>query len=347
MTLVTPMKTLFKIVPVTVCFCTAMAADIPVAKLTRGEVTRWVTLPGEVKAYQQATLYAKVGGYVQKVNADIGDEVKAGAVLAELEVPELLADKAKAKAELDLAQLEFDRATDAAKKAPDLVVKQTVDAAKGKFEVAKANADRIEAMLGFAKIIAPFDGVITKRWVDKGAFVPSATSGSAASQAGVFMIVDTSKVRVQVAAPEYESALIAKGQAFKFTAEALPEKVFTATVTRFPQMLDAASKTLLVEAEIENEKRDLRPNQYVTVKLGVATHKDVSILPVDGLVMEKLTAVAFVYKDGKAKRSVLKMGFNDGKIVEVLEGLTPDDKVLLVGLTPMTDGQTVTITEAK
>jgi RND family efflux transporter MFP subunit len=340
------MKLLPRLLTASLCLTSALAAEFPVAKLAHGEITRWVTLPGEVKPFQQATLYAKVGGYVQKVNADIGDEVKEGTVLAELEVPELLADRAKAKAELDLAQLEYDRASDAAKRAPDLVVKQTVDAAKGKLEVAKASSDRIETMLGFAKIIAPFDGVITKRWVDKGAFVPAATSGSAAQQAGVFMIMDITKVRVQIAAPEYESSLVAKAQPVRFSVEGLTGKTFEGSITRFPQTLDAASKTMLVEAEIANAKRELRPNMYVTAKLGLETHKDAPIIPVEGLVMEKATAVTFLFKDGKAKRTVLKIGFNDTKNVEVLEGITPDDQVLLVGTSTVTDGQAVTIKEA-
>lgn len=329
------------------CLSAAAGADIPIAKLQRGDITRWVTLPGEVKAYQQATLYAKVGGYVEKVNADIGDEVKQGSILAELEVPELLADRAKAKAELDLAQIEYDRASEAARKAPDLVVKQTVDAAKGKLEVAKAGAERIETMLGFAKIVAPFDGVITKRWIDKGAFVPAATSGSAAQQAAVFMIVDISKARVQAAMPEYESALIAKSQPFKFTAEALPGKTFEAAITRFPQVLDPAAKTLLVEAEISNDKHELRPGMYVTARIGVETHKNAPIMPVEGLVMEKQTAVSFLHKDGKAKRTVIKIGFNDGKNVEVLEGIAAEDDILLVGTTAVVDGQAVTTTKAQ
>lgn len=325
----------------------SFAAEFPVAKITRGDITRWVSVPGEAKPCQQATLYAKVGGYIQSVNADIGDEVKEGQVLAQIEIPEILADQARAKADLDLAQIEFDRTQAAVKKAPDLVPPQTLDSARGKLAVAKALIERNETMLAYAKVTAPFAGVIARRWVDKGTFVPAATSGSAAQQAGLFVLVDLSKVRLQAALPEYESALVANGQPVKFTVEALPGKTFEAKVTRFSGALDSMTKTLLVECEVANEKRELRAGMYASAKFGLELHKDAPIIPVEGLVMEKQTAVAFLFKDGKAKRTVLKIGFNDGKNVEVLEGIAPDDQVLLVGTVPVTDGVTVSVKEAK
>ena len=340
-------KFLPRLCAATVCLGTAIAADIPVAKLTQGDITRWVTLPGEVKAYQQATLCAKVGGYIQSVNADIGDEVKAGSVLAEIEAPELLAERDKLKAELNVAQIDYDRTSTAIKKAPDLVIAQTLDTAKARLDVAKANTSKNENLLEYAQVKAPFAGIITKRWVDKGAFVPAATNNGATQQAGLFVLADVSKIRLQAALPENESALATKNQPVKFSVEALPGKIFDAAVSRLSGALDAATKTLLVEAEVENTKRELRPGMYATVKVGLETHNAATIMPVEGLVMEKATPVAFLFKDGKAKRTVLKTGFNDGKNVEVLEGIAADDKILLVGTTAMTDGQTVTIKEAK
>ena len=98
-------------------------------------------------------------------------------MLADLEVPELIADLAKFKTEAEVAKIDFERTVEAQKKAPDLVIPQTVDNARGKFEVAKASLERIEKLLGFAKITAPFSGVVTMRYVDPGAFIPAATSG--------------------------------------------------------------------------------------------------------------------------------------------------------------------------
>src|SRR5437879_3578370 len=133
---------------------------VQIAQLKRGPITRTITLPAEIKPFQQATLYAKVAGYLKTITVDKGDEVKAGALLAEIEVPELLADLSKYKAEVEVAEIDYKRVNEAQKKAPDLVVPQTVDGAKGKLDVAKANLERTATMLGFARITAPFPGVV-------------------------------------------------------------------------------------------------------------------------------------------------------------------------------------------
>src|SRR5437660_3527662 len=182
-------------------------ANVQMVRPHIGEITRSITLPAEIKAYQQATLYAKVAGYLKTIPVDKGDEVKAGALLAEIEVPELLADFSKYKAEVEVAEIDYKRVSEAQKKASDLVVPQTVDNAKGKLDVAKANLERTETLLGFARITAPFSGKVTRRLVDPGAFIPAATSGSAAQNAAIITLVDFSRVRVQVAVPELETSL--------------------------------------------------------------------------------------------------------------------------------------------
>ena len=180
------------------------ATAVHVIQPKRGEISRWVSLPGNVHAFQQATLYAKTAGYLKSIAVDKGDRVKAGDVLAEIESPELLADEAKLKAELAVTEITLKRATDAQQKAPDLVVPQTIDDARGKFEIAQGNFRRNETLLGYTKIVAPFSGVITRRWVDAGAFIPSATSGSVAQSAAVVMLMDFNSVRIEVAVPEPE-----------------------------------------------------------------------------------------------------------------------------------------------
>src|SRR5437667_1203274 len=205
--------------------------EVKVTHPSRGEITRSITLPGEIKPYQAATLYAKVSGYLKSISVDKGDEVKEGALLAEIEVPELLADRAKYKAEIEVADLDYKRLSEAQKKAPDLVVPQTVDNAKGKLDVAKANLDRTETLLGFAKITAPFSWIVTRRMVDPAAFIPAATSGSAAQNAAIITLVDCSRVRVQVAVPELETSLITTGQPVGVTVDGLPGRSFDGKVT--------------------------------------------------------------------------------------------------------------------
>jgi len=317
---------------------------VPVKK---GDATRSITLPANVLAYQQATLYAKVGGYVKIVAVDKGDAVKAGDVLADIEVPELIADRARYAAELEVADLDFQRIRDAQKKAPDLVVLQAVDAAKSKADVARANVERTDTLLGFAKITAPFSGVITKRMVDPGAFIPAATSGSAAQNAALFTLMDFSKVRVQAAVPEAEVPFIKNGLLVRITVEELPGRNFDGAVTRYAQALDDATKTMLTEIELANPKNELRPGMYASVRIIIETKPDALVIPSDALLVEKTRNSVFTVADNKAKRLTVKTGFNDAGWVEVLEGVSLDQPVILLGKQVLTDGQPVTISEAK
>src|SRR5439155_10529144 len=221
----------------------ALPVAVHPVSVKQGEATRSITLPGNVLAYQQAMLYAKVGGYVKTVAVDKGDSVNAGALLADIEVPELIADRAKYQAELEVAALDYKRINEAKKTAPDLVVPLTVDAAKSKSDVAKANLERTDTLLGFARITAPFGGVITKRMVDPGAFIPATTSGSTAQNAALFTLMDFSKVRVQVAVPEPEVPFIKNHLQVKISVEELAGKAFDGSITRYSHALDEATKT--------------------------------------------------------------------------------------------------------
>src|SRR5262249_15467518 len=156
----------------------------------------------EIKPYQEATLYAKVAGYLKTISVDKGDQVKAGALLAEIEVPELIAERGRYRAEVEVTGIDYKRLSESQKKAPDLVVPQTVDDARGKWDVAKAELERVETLLNYSRITAPFSGVITRRFVDPGAFIPAATSGSTAQSSALMTLTDFNRVRLQVAVPE-------------------------------------------------------------------------------------------------------------------------------------------------
>ena len=322
-------------------------AAVQVVHPKRGSITRNVTLPGEIKAYQQATLYAKVAGYLKTITVDKGDRVKEGDLIADIEVPEMLADLARYKAEVEVAELDYKRLSESQKRLPDLVVPQTVDNAKGKLDVAKASLERTEALLGFAKIAAPFAGVITKRMVDPGAFIPAATSGSAAQNAAIVTLTDFNRVRVQVAVPELETSLIATDQPIKMTVDGLPGRSFEGKITRFSYTLDEATKTMLSEVELPNPKLELRPGMYAIVKIGIERKDDALLVPVDALVVERAGAFVFTINDNKAKKTRVQTGFNDGTHVEIVSGVKPDQPVILVGKRLLGDGQAVKASEGK
>lgn len=324
------------------------AAHVQTIHPHRGEISRSITLPTfRLLAYQEATLYARVGGYLKSISVDKGDAVTAGQLLAEIEVPVILADQAKYQAEVKAAETGYRRVTQARQKAPDLVMPQTTDNARAAFDVAKANLERAQTMLSFAKITAPFAGVITMRWVDPGAFIPDATSSSAAREAAVLTEMDSTKVRVQVAVPEPEVPFIKNGLPAQVTVGELPGKVFTGTVTRYTHALDEATKTMLTEIEIPNPDGALLPGMFASVKLMVERKPDALLLPTEALVIEKRNQSVFTVVDQKAKKVPVKTGFNDGISVEITEGLRPDDSVVLLGKQMLTDGQPVNATEAK
>jgi membrane fusion protein (multidrug efflux system) len=325
----------------------AVPAVVEFTHPKQGNVNRWVTLPASIKAKQEAVLYAKVAGYLQSISVDKGDTVKAGATLAVLETPELTADLARYRAESDAAKAEFERMQQAIKQAPDLVMPAEMDRAKGKYDVAKANLERTQSLLAFNKITAPFSGVITKRFVDPGAFIPAATSGSTAQTAAVVTLMDFSNVRVQIAVPEAEAPLVNKGQAARFSVEGLPDKKFEGKITRLSYALDDASKTMLVEVELANPSLELRPGMYASVQLALQHHDNVMLIPTAALVMEKANAFTYTINGTSAKKRPLKIGFNDGAMVEVQEGIAASDSVILVGKKPLTDGAAIKATEAK
>ena len=325
----------------------AAPATVQLVRPQQGAITRSVTLPGSVAAWQQAALYAKVGGYLKSIAVDKGDAVKAGDLLAEIEVPELLADRAKYRADVAVAEVDFKRVSDAQQKAPDLVMPQTVDEARGKFEIAQANLARIETLLGFTKITAPFAGIVTRRLVDPGAFIPAATSGSAAQTAALVTLADFSTVRVNVAVPEPEVPLIKKDTPALISFQEIPGRLFTGQVARIAYVLDDATRTMLAEIDLPNADFALRPGMYAIVKLGVERHAGALLVPAAAVLVEKAARSVFTVDAAhKARKRPLKIGFEDGVAVEIVDGLAADQAVVLLGKQTLQDGQAVLVSEA-
>ena len=320
---------------------TEPAIAVKMARPFRGAIARTITLPGEIKPYQAATLYAKVTGYLKTITVDKGDHVEEGALLAEIEAPELLADRARYKAEVELANLDFKRLSEAQKKAPDLVVPLSVDTARSKSEVARASLERAETLLQFTKITAPFSAIVTRRFVDPGAFIPAATAGSAPQNAALLTLMDFRTVRVQVAVPELESHRVSAGAPAKLKVEGLPGRDFEAKVTRFSYALDEATRTMLAEIELPNPKLELRPGMYCNVKIGVERKDDALLVPKDAVLIEKANASVFRIVDQKAKKAPVKIAFNDGVNIEIVNGISASDSLILLNQQPIVDGQPV------
>ena len=191
----------------------ASALELPTTKPTNGTIHRWVSLPATLAPWQQATLHAKVTGYIAKISVDKGDAVKAGQVLATLEVPELEADIAKAKAEVKAAEIEVKRLHEARAKSPDLVLPQAVDDAEAKLAIAKAGLERGETQIQFATLKAPFDGIITSRFADPGSLATANTTK-------LLEVTDLSTLRLQIPVTELETGLVTVGKPVKAQIDA-------------------------------------------------------------------------------------------------------------------------------
>ena len=314
----------------------------------RGEITRTVTLPTfRILAYQEARLYAKVSGYLKTLTVDKGDTVASGQLLAEIEVPELLADEAQFKAETEVARTNYQRMVEARHNAPDLVVPQTVDDLFGQWEVARAKLQRTQTLLQYARITAPFSGVITARFVDPGAFIPAATAGTTAQSAALVTLMDFSRLRFQVFVPEAEVPFIKNGLPVRVTVDELPGHTFSGSVTRFAYALDEATKTMLTEIEIPNPAGDLRPGMYASVQLDIQHVPDALLVPAPAVVTERAGSFVFRVDDGKAKKIPVGTGVSDGVNVEITAGLELGAPVILAGGQALNDGQAVTVAEAK
>ncbi len=314
---------------------TAFALELPVSKPTTGLIHRWVSLPATLTPWQQAVLFAKVTGYIATISVDKGDAVKAGQVIAKLEVPELQADLAKSKAEVAAASIEVKRMHEARAKSPDLVLPQAVDDVEAKLAIAKAGMERVTTLLAFAEIKAPFDGIITARHVDVGALV-NANTGK------VVEIVDASTLRLQIPVTEMESALVAVGKPVKAQIDASGPSPVEASISRIAYALDPATRTMLAEADLKNADLKLRPGMYAMTKIAVEKHEGATLIPIAALVMEKTNAFVFKHIDGKAMKTAVKIGFNDGTNVEVPE-LKAEDVLLVPGTVTLTDKQPVSI----
>ncbi|TDU72910.1 membrane fusion protein (multidrug efflux system) [Prosthecobacter fusiformis] len=313
----------------------ALGIELPAAKPHKGTIHRWISLPASLAAWQQVALKARVAGYVKDVSVDKGDVVSAGQTLIEIEVPELQADLISHRATVTAAEVEVKRLHEARKKSPDLILPQSVDDAEARLAIAKAGMDRAETLLQFAQIKAPFAATISDRRVDPGAY-------AAAGGETLLHLVDATTLRLQVPVIEMESSLIKPGQQVEARLEALSGSVVKGSISRTSTVLDPATRTLLVEADLKNEDGRLRPGMFVTARLAVEQHDGATLIPVAGLVKEKASSFVFKHVNGKAVKTAVKPGFNDGVNVELPE-LKADDVILLPGTIILTDGQDVTV----
>jgi RND family efflux transporter MFP subunit len=303
----------------------------------RGTSGRHLVLPGEVRAWYSAPIYARVNGYVKMWYKDIGAKVKAGDVLAEIDTPDLDQQYEQARDELARAQADAALAELTAKRweamrVTDAVSQQTADEKVGNFKALKAqvaaataNVARLAALEGFKKIVAPFDGVVTARETDIGALIIA----GGASGPELFKVADIHKMRVFVQVPQQQSAGIHQGLKAKLYLPQYPNKVFEAVVATTSSAINQSSRTLLVELHIDNPDGLLQPGAFTKVEFELPGDPNVVRIPTSALLFrESGTEVAMLGPDDKVDIKPVTLGRNLGTLVEVVEGLKATDRII-------------------
>src|SRR5262249_46110871 len=327
----------------------AFVRTVAVVRPMRQTVVKTITLPGDLVGYYEAALHSKVTGYLSKVNVDKGDWVKRGEVLADIEVPELAQNLARARATQEITRLTWERLDKVRKADPKLIAKEEVDIAYSKYKEAEAAVGELDAITSYTQIVAPFDGVITGRFADPGALIragggdfaisgsgvalnPSVTEGAGGHLTGggpVLSEARLDKLRVYIYVPEREASQVTIGMPATLALRALPGEKFHAEGPRFASSLDLATRTMLTEIDIPNPDHRLYPRMYADVNLVLARHINAIEIPrgaVYGIGQE--SAYVFIVADDKLRKVGVTTGISDGINVEITSGLTGNEKVV-------------------
>ena len=313
-----------------------------------GEIYRYITLPGEVHPLYTVTLFAKVSGYLQTLKVDKGDFAKAGDLIAEIEVPEMQAEKGRYEAELELASAEFQRISSTLSNAPGTAENRNdLAVAKAKLALAQANLKYTESMLNYGRITAPFAGIVTKRYVDPGAFIPAPNAADTPEAAAIINLTDFKTLRLQIPVPELEVPHIAIGEEVQFVTAAFPGKHFDGTVTRFYFALNEQTKTMLTEIQMPNPNLELRPGMLVSGRIRLEKKENVLLIPIAALLTEKDNHFVYTVVDGHSKKSPVITGLNDGVNVEIIKGLKLTDSAIIRGDRTLSDGLPIIATTVK
>jgi RND family efflux transporter MFP subunit len=314
---------------------------VQVLKVQRRDIRQTLTLPANISPWYQATLYGKVSGYVKWIGFDKGDVVKKGELLAVLDAPEIEDQYKQADADYQIKKVTYERYLSVWQDNHDMIAKQDVDVAKAAAESAKHQRDSRRTLLDYTKVYAPFSGVITARFADPGALIQSAT-GSATQAAPLFTIMDMDSVRIYVNAPQEAARLAKPGLPVTITAREWVEDL-SASITRTTEALDPSTRTLLVEIDVPNKDHRLQPGMFINASLHLQQHPNALAIPPASLVPSKngQEKSVFVVDSGKAKLVPVKTGLDDGLWLEVVEGLTGEEDVVVVGKSGLTDGQAV------
>jgi len=323
---------------------------------------REIVLPGNIQAYTLAPIYARTTGYVKAWYHDIGTPVRKGELLAIIETPELDQQLASAKADLATAQSNAGIAKVTADRYKDLIGRnavsqqdtdtaaQALEARNTEVASAQANVQRLQELVSFERIVAPFDGVVTARNIDIGQLI-SATGSTTTAGAGtitgnkeIFDISAVRTLRVFINVPQIYSPDAKNGTIAKLTLPQYPGRTFDGKLVRSSDAVDPASRTLLAEVDVDNRSGELLPGSYTEVHLNVSSAAPALIVPVGALILTpEGLRVATVDSSHHAHLVAVTPGRDYGATVEVLAGLKPGESIVSNPPDSLTEGEEVRV----
>jgi membrane fusion protein, multidrug efflux system len=330
----------------------SVAVVLPDAKVLNATID----LPGRLEAYYRAPIFARVSGYLKSWSVDIGAKVRAGQVIAEIEAPDL--DQQLLQARADLASQEasakLSEATLTRRKsliASNFVSMQEIDERsadlsnkKAAVKSGQANVERLEALAGYKKITAPFDGVVTARDTDVGALI-NAGGGSGPA---MFVISDISKLRVYVNVPQSYVPAIKIGAKAVISMPEYPNRTFDATVEASSQSVDVSSGTTRMQLALDNPTGELMPGGYANVRMSLQRDRVPLHIPASALIINQSgLRVATVGPDDKVQFKTVTIARDLGRDIELGSGISPDDRVIVAPPDGLADGDQVRVAGTK
>jgi RND family efflux transporter MFP subunit len=350
------------------------APTVAVARVTRGDIAQSLTIAAEFRPFQEIEVHAKVAGFLKSISVDVGDRVKAGQLLAVLEIPELqeeikqdAAAVKRANEEINRAQADLERAQSAhevahlsstrlagvMKARPNLVAQQDIDEATGRdrvaeaqvstaqaalasakeqSEVAKATQGKTQTLFDYARITAPFAGVITHRYADTGAMIQAGTSSQTQAMP-IVRLSQNDKLRLVIPVPESAVSRIHVGHAVAVAVQSL-HKTVTGKIARFSDRLDTDTRTMRVEVDVPNPTLDLVPGMYADATLVLDAANDAIVAPVQAIDRTENGARVLVVSgdgrsEGKVEERKIALGLEADDRIEVTRGLGAGDLVVV------------------
>ncbi|MES3000237.1 MAG: efflux RND transporter periplasmic adaptor subunit [Pseudomonadota bacterium] len=317
------------------------------ATVRAGGAGQVLTLPGTLQGFVQAPVSARAGGYLRRWTKDIGSRVQQGELLAEIESPELdqQLSQAEAARNQQAASLELTRTTverwEALRKR-DAVSQQELEErrsaytqARANLAGAEANVERLRQLGAFKRVVAPFSGVITKRNVDIGDLIDS--------NKPLFLLSQTDTLRVYVNVPQAYAQLVKTGQAAVVTQAELRGRKFKGQVARTAASIDAGSRTMQVEVQLPNSDGALLPGAFVNVELAAAPSGALTVPSNALLFRSQGTLVAKVDAGGAVAMQPVRIGRNYGESVEILDGLSGNESLVLNPSDSLANGDKVQV----